>query len=124
MEAKMFSLGQVLSVIHDRLLCDMNDLYTILNFMSGESLYTHQLPRVMREATPVLLRQHPKLSEIDANAVNHDNWRDWLRQQEELYGSELSVLPMSLDEHERIDPISELAEHVHPSKIIARYGHD
>ena len=48
METKMtktFDLGTVLTVTTGRLLTDIGNLYEILNFMTGDDLMTHQLPR-------------------------------------------------------------------------------
>ena len=40
----------------------MDGIYDILNFLTGDNLYTHQLPRAMRECEPWLRAQlAPKL---------------------------------------------------------------
>ena len=119
-ETRDFHIGDILSVITGRLVSTrhINGVYDILNFMTGESLYTHQLPRVSREAGPVLLRQHPLLATADASMVNADNWKGWLAIQVERFGETLPVQPMTEDDHERIDPLSELAEKVHPDRIL------
>jgi hypothetical protein len=113
-----FSLGAVLSVTTGRLLCPIDGVYRILNFMTGDSIYTHQIPRVMDECKPHLLRQFPALAQVDASIVTPDNWQDWLHQQEAVHGDQLTVAPLPPGEHYQIDPLSELAEKVHPSKIV------
>ena len=54
---KEFTTGQVLSAATGILMCEIGAVYEILNYMTGESLMTHQLPRVIREAQPVLLKR-------------------------------------------------------------------
>lgn len=73
-----FPTAGVMSTVTGRLMGDIGDVYQVLNWMTGESVYTHQIPRICREAVPI----------------------------------------MRVEEHERIDPISELAERVHPDTII------
>lgn len=115
-----FHIGDILSVTTGKLVSPrlIEGVYDILNFMTGESLFTHQLPRVSREAAPVILRRHPQLADIDTSGVNSETWRAWLGEQIARFGEMLPVPKMTVDEHERIDPISELAEKVHPDRII------
>lgn len=117
---KQFHIGDILSVTTGTLVSPrlITGVYDILGFMTGESLYTHQLPRVSDEAAPVLLRQHPQLASVDARGVTPENHKAWLAEQVERYGETLPVEPMTANEHERIDPMSELAEKVHPSRIV------
>jgi hypothetical protein len=61
---RSFSLGQVLSVTTGTLLCPIGEVYEILDYLSGEALMTHQLPRVSREAEPWILEQHPALADV------------------------------------------------------------
>ena len=122
MATKEFPAGAVLSVVIDRLVSEnhIEGVYEVLNWMSGESLYTHQLPRVGAEAKPLILALHPELVDAvdEANRVDGENWRDWLGIWKLRYGDMITVPKMTIAEHERIDPLSELAEKVHPDKII------
>jgi hypothetical protein len=95
-------------------------VYAVCNWMTGESVFTHQLPRIGGEAAPVLLAAHPELGTAyeEAAQVNKDNWRDWLTIWEGRYGKTIAVPKFTADEHERIDPISELAEKVSPDRIV------
>lgn len=119
MSEKAFPTFAVLSVVTGRLLGDIGGVYEVLNFMTGESLFTHQLPRVSREAEPVILALHPELADAIAEAeqVNETNWSEWLATWTARYGQTITVPTLTIAQHERIDPISELAEKVHPDKI-------
>lgn len=119
MNTKPFPIGAVLTVTTGKLLCeDIGLLYELLNFMTGDSIYTHQLPRVSDECKPYLLRQFPALASVDAAGVTGDNWQDFVAEQAQAHGAQLRVEPLPAGEHYAIDPVSELAEMVHPSKIL------
>jgi len=58
----------------------------------------------------------------EADQVNPENWQAWLATWVERYGETMAVPRMTIGQHERIDPLSELAEKVHPSRIIVVQG--
>ena len=120
MATKDFHLGDVLSVTTGNLLSPegIGGVYKILNWMTGESMFTHQIPRIIGEARQVVLRQHPQLADVDASGVNGDNFRQWLGEQVARFGEVLPIEPMTADEHEYREPMSELAEKAHPDRII------
>lgn len=120
MNSKQFHLGDVLSIIDGRLLSPrhMDGIYDILNFMTGDSLVTHQLPRVKTECKPFLLKQHPQLAGVEIDPITSDNFNSVLEGLCAEYGEYLMVDALPKDAHEFIDPESELAEKIHPSKII------
>lgn len=107
-----FHLGDILSITTGHLVSPrhVEGIYDILNFMTGESLFTHQLPRGMRECSPVLLKQHPQLSGIDASGVNADNWKGWLGAQVKQFGETLPVAPLASREAQYDSPIGDLVE--------------
>ncbi len=73
---KSFHLGDILSITTGRLvsLRHIDGVYDILNFMTGDNLFTHQLPRASRECAPELKKQFPALAEITGDDVTKDNW--------------------------------------------------
>jgi hypothetical protein len=111
----------VLSITTGRLLAPngIGGVYEILNWMTGDNLYTHQLPRVCDECKPYLLEQHQQLRDLDVEHVTAENWGEVLAELMVRFGPELEVQKLPAGVHWEIDPISELAEKVHPSKIIA-----
>lgn len=96
----------------------MDGVYRIAQHLAGEEVWTHQIPRVMRESRPHLLAQFPALTDVTADGVTPENHAAWLAERVAQFGEWFEVAPMSADQHESIDPESELAEKVHPSKII------
>jgi hypothetical protein len=119
-ETKAFPTASVLSAITGVLVGPIDGVYEILSWMTGESVYTHQIPRIGQEARDVIVAMRPDLNAAIAEsaAVNPTNWQDWLATWVERYGQEIIVPRMSTDDHERIDPLSELAEKFHPDKIM------
>lgn len=115
-----FHIGDILSVTHDCLLSPrrMEGVYDILGYMSGEHLFTHQLPRVAREAQPVLRAALPFLDEIDLSDVNAENYQARLQDIIAKHGEMHPVPTLTDGQHERIDPLSELAEKIHPDTIL------
>lgn len=120
MDTKELPTADVLSVVTGRLMGDIGGVYEVLNWMTSESLFTHQLPRVGREATPAILAAHPLLQHAinEAEQVTTENWEEWRDTWVYRYGAMLAIPKLSAAQHERIDAMSELVEKVHPSKII------
>lgn len=119
-KATTFPTLDVLSAVTGRLMADIGGVYRVLNHMTGEQLFTHQLPRVGREAQPVLLALHPTLQQAvdEAEQVTPDNYREWADQWLDRYGPEIAVPKMTADQHEYREPLSELAERFPPGRII------
>ena len=121
-ETKIFPLSSVLSVVTGRSCQErgISGVYEVLNWMTGEDLYTHQLPRVAKESVAVLISAHPVLAdaEADKEAITAENFREWLSKWEAKIGRYIAVPRMRADQHERIDAMSELSEKIHPDRII------
>jgi hypothetical protein len=111
---KTFELGDILSVTTGRLLSHrtMDGLYEILNYMTGDNLYTHQLPRASDECAPWLLRRYPQLAGVEPPEKfrNQAHVWEWLTEQEGKYGNAFDVEPIPNDDHAVKDPVSELIE--------------
>lgn len=88
---KTFTLGEVLSITTGKLLCDMDGVYEILNHLTGDNLYTHQLPRASRHCKPFILAQLPDLSSETMAGVTVDNWKARLDAAIKKYGNEFTL---------------------------------
>jgi hypothetical protein len=107
-----FHLGDVLTITTGRLVSPrhMDGVYDVLNFMTGDNLFTHQLPRACEECAPELLRQHPQLRDVSVpDFSSPDHVPDWLAEQVIQYGETLALAPLAAIDHTRIDPLTELA---------------
>lgn len=60
---KLFHISDVLSVTTGRLVSSRHTegIYDILNFLTNDKLFTHQLPRAMKECKPWLATLFPAL---------------------------------------------------------------
>jgi len=117
MTTQRFHLGAVLSMTTGKLLCQIDDIYKIAQHLAGQPVWTHQLGRVMTESKQHLLAQFPALVAVTGNEVTAENFASWLYERVAEHGEFLDVAPMPEHAHEHIDPISELAEKVHPDRI-------
>jgi hypothetical protein len=118
--SRLFHLGDILSVTTGRLLAPdgIRGVYEIQNYMTGESLFTHQLGRAMEVCGPELLRQHPGLATVNASKVTSKNWQRWLRKQTVTFGERLRVEPLTAGVYHAMDPLDELRTMVSDDKII------
>lgn len=117
---KAFPTEDVLSTITGILIGGIGGVYEVLNWMTGENVYTHQIPRISREAQPVVVAAHPELAAAvaEADQVNPENWQAWRDLWLGRYGRTIDVPKFNADAHERIDPLSELAEIMPPDRIV------
>lgn len=124
MSARDFHLGDLLSISDGRLVSPrhMDGIYDILNWMAGDSLFTHQLPRAMQECRPHLIKQHPWLESdamskrLAALTVALGEPCDpkhvveaWLADAVTEFGEVHPIEPVP-EAHEPKDPIEELRE--------------
>lgn len=109
---KQFHISDVLTVTTGKLVStrNMKGVYEILNFMTGDNLLTHQLPRAIEECKPFLLSQFPQIVEVTGDEVTGDNWKEWLEQQIDKFGMCFDVEPIPSGKHKHIDPIDELIQ--------------
>lgn len=123
MNTREFHLGDVLSVTTGRLLAPrgMDAMYDLLNFMTGDDLFTHQLPRACDECRPGLLEQHPDLTpvEVPAEFRGPAHVEEWLAEQVARLGVTRTVSPLAAGDHTRIDPLTELSMIVPDKPVVA-----
>ena len=124
---KQFHIGDILSITTDTLLAPsgMSGVYAILNFVTQDSIFTHQIPRAIQEAKPYILRQFPQLNGVTLpadlggeEAVKEEAVKEWVEQQAERFGEWHEVAPMAQDDHQRIDPVEELSEKMGRDRVI------
>jgi hypothetical protein len=121
---RAFDLGDILTITTGRLCAirGMDAVYDILNFLTGDSLFTHQIPRACRECGPWLLRQHPQLAAVTQDELGPENYAANLAKWKGRFGETLSVTPIPRDDHTWKDPLVELREMVGGKPIIVSGG--
>src|SRR5215469_4293666 len=90
-----FHIGDILSVTTGRLVSPrhIGGVYDILGWMTGDSLFTHQLPRAAEECAPSLREQFPDLAaaEVPEDFGGKDGVDRWLAAQVAVYGKTREV---------------------------------
>ena len=136
---KQFHISDVLSVTTGRLVSSrhIDGIYEILNFLTGDELFTHQLPRAMRECEPWLRMQFPQLFpedpktaalldklSIDMEACREDDRKaiitDWVALVRDAHGlpDMLMIYEMGSDMHTHIDPVAEAEAMVGDGRVV------
>jgi hypothetical protein len=124
-ETRTFHLGDILTVTTGRLVSPrhIDGVYDILGWMTGEDLFTHQLPRAQDECQGPLLAQHPDLAAIeppdDFGPDPKAGVEAWLAEQVTVHGETRPVAPLAAGEHARIHPLTELRQMRPDAEIIA-----
>jgi len=113
-----FPLADVLSVTTPRLLSrrHVDGLYSILNYMTGQHLYTHQLGTAADAAAPALIAQHPFLADLQPSAsMDAADLMAWLVNAEREHGENITVAPLT--DWQRRDPIEDACDAVGAEKV-------
>lgn len=138
MATKSFHISDVLSITTGRLVSTrhVEGIYDILNWMTGDSIFTHQIPRAMKHCEPVLCEAFPQLtgdaieakcelmSDLDRRITEAGRDREkveqvcaeWLSKMEGIYGTHFDV--PTLAEWERRDPVEEAVEVFGKDKVM------
>jgi len=122
MSTRTFHLGDILTITTGALVSPrhMDGVYDILNWMTGDNLFTHQLPRAVDECQGPLLAQHPDLAGIALPDFGTGKAAvyAWLAEQVAVYGETREVTPLAPEDHTRMDPITELRKMAPHAEII------
>lgn len=87
---------------------EIKSVYDILNFMTGENLYTHQLIRAGNICRDVLLERFPELKDIDASNVTKENSEAFCKELENKYGIYREVEKLEDGVYLPMDPLLEI----------------
>ena len=105
-----FSTLTIVSVLTGKQLGRIDDVYKILDFMTADAVFTHQIPRAMRTCRPELQRQFPDLAQITPEQITPENYIEVCRRITEQHGPEKDVSPLPPGVWQPKDPIEELLE--------------
>jgi len=105
-----FTTGEIISAATGILCCPVERLYAIYNFMTGDNLFTHQLPRAFKVCQSHIQTQCPWVKELKSSECTEETWRDFIKDAEKIYGleHELTKLPDGIWNVK--DPIQEAVE--------------
>ncbi len=113
----------MLSVMTGRLVCQPFALvHEALDFLTGDQLFTHQIPRAFDAVSPVVLAAHPELSKVSVARLDEllepvkgdkdATWKacqSWVAEMGALLGRDsFDLTPIAKFEHK--NPIAEAVE--------------
>lgn len=140
---RKFHISDILSVTTGRLvsLRHMDGVYDILNYLTGDDLFTHQLPRANRQCLPWLREQFPDLmpdannrhigrfiaamadiAQSDAGKEERSHFIDeMVKELARDLGlpMELEVRPIPSGEYQKINPLEEACSMMGNKNVIA-----
>ncbi len=117
-DQRHFTLAQILNVIDGHLFSKIDDVYELLDFMTGDSLMTHQLPRASDEVKPYILNRHPQLRDMIVPEVTPANYKKVLSDLEAVYGNDFGLYPIADGEYAPQEPIQEIVNMIEDSRQI------
>ncbi len=120
MNSRTYALADILTMTTGRLLTTrgIGAVYDIANWMTGDNLFTHQLPRAADACGPALLAQHPQLTNVTPpEDIDVPDLMAWLANAEAEHGQELPVTPLPEGAWQHQNPIEELCDMVGPEKV-------
>jgi hypothetical protein len=116
---KEFPVEVILSITHSRLLCNIEKVYEILDYITGDKLFTHQLPRAARTCAPWVLRGLPQLMRWNHdNDITAGNYEIYIEMARKEFGSKLLIKPMPREDWTHINPIEEAKAMVGDDRVI------
>lgn len=125
MSERLFHIGDIISGYTGVLMTHngIGAMYELYNFLTGESLMTHQLPRVGRELKPLIAHQLPFLRSVDVSEVNTENWQEWLALYVNKFGEYHSLVPVAQSAITKKDALEE-AQEMFGDNVIVVEGND
>ena len=104
-----FSVGAVLSVSTGIMLArDFGEVHRLMDHLTGDTLFTHQLPRAFKPCAAALKTQFPALSGIVPPPNVGAVLDEWILEQTKSIGAAFDVEPMPAGAWRAMDPIAEL----------------
>jgi len=113
-----FSIGQILSMGTGKLCCQMEGVYEIANFLTGESMFTHQLVRAFHVCQPWVRSQCPWLATVEMSGCSPETFKQWLADLIEKHGEFFELSPLPAGVWESQDPVAELIAMVGKDKVV------
>lgn len=99
--------AEAITLLTGSLTVPVERLYTLYNELTGDNLYTHQLPRAFKTCLPHAERAFPKMAEwLRERPINRDNWQQVVDATKQQFGDEFHLEPLT--EWQQIDPITEI----------------
>lgn len=94
-EKRIFNLGTLLTLTTGKYLTEMMTFRDFIKFLTNEENITDYALIASKEiCIKYILDKFPKLSEVNPQEINTDNWESWLNEQIKIYGNEFELTPI------------------------------
>lgn len=115
---KPFHITDVISAYHGYLVSTsgMDGLVLLLNYLTQDDLFTHQLPRAMDECHAYLAQSYPALPSIEPKPGEGVPMEEWVAAIVAKYGEHVTLAPMPAGLHEYRHPLEELQSMMRPDQ--------
>lgn len=113
-------LGAILSVTTGIFVArEFGEIHALLDHMTGDQLWSHQIVRAGEECEEHLRAQFPQLDGLEIpRLASPQDYMDWLDVQCVRFGAEHEVQPLRAGDHTVIDPVTELAMNYPNAKVV------
>lgn len=108
--------AELITVGVGNLCTSMERVYDLSNFLTGDNLFTHQLPRAFKAYMPWVKKQHPWLNDLPK--IDGDNFKQVIKDAVEKHGDSHELQAMPNGEWQSCDPIQEAIDMVGKDKVI------
>jgi hypothetical protein len=113
-----FPIDEILTVTTGRLVAHrgMDAVYEILNFLTGENLYTHQLVRAAPICAKFILQVYPELAKISTTDLDEllkkysdpkQAVNEWVEEIRKENRDSYELMPLPVGMYQAMNPISE-----------------
>ncbi|MET7795668.1 DUF7736 domain-containing protein [Streptomyces decoyicus] len=122
---RTFPLADALSVTTPKMLSHrhMDGLYELLDHMTGQDLFTHQLGAAADACKPALIEQHPFLADLQPpDNADQADLLAWLVEAERVHGEQVTVQPLT--NWGRRDPIEDACDQVGAERVFLPFATD
>ena len=96
--SKQFDLGTILTITTAkcRLFTEIENLYIILDYLTGSTHLTHELPRAHEIVRPYVLSLYPNLEGVGDDVVieSYEDLENFLTEQKKIFGETLALSPI------------------------------
>ena len=112
MEKRTFDFATMISIISGRMFTSMEKLYDALNFLTQETIYTHQIPKILPPSAKHILKTYPELEDIGKDVIinSEEEAERFIKSLSQIFGNEFTLEPMSDEEYSHTDPFEDLKD--------------
>ena len=121
MSSDIFPIRAVIALYTGRMCVPIQLVYELLEHITGEAPFTHQIPRFLKEVQPFLKEKFPQLEatiEEAKNIKDEKSVAEWGEIWGKRYGRELIVPKMPKETHKSINLFDDLPKSMNTIAVI------